>query len=388
VAHSGGPTTVLNMSLLGVMEESRQRRISNLWAGRWGLGGVLRGEVVDLLRLSRKTSLHLARAPGSFIGSYRGPMTDEDIDRILDFFRKREIHYCFYTGGNGSMGTLLRIQRAAFERGYELLTFGIPKTIDNDIRHTDHCPGFPSAARFVAMAVRDAGLDQRALPTPVSIFEVMGRNAGWLAAATLLARHRADDAPHFIFTPERPLDVQSFLSILDRTLERFGWALGVVAEGLREKSGRMIGGSGGHSRDSRGRLLPGNTAQHLAQIASKALKIRARSEKPGLLCRSFSPCTSSVDAREAYEAGRFAVQSALTGHSGMMVKFVRVAGDSYRCLLDLVPLELVAECERTLPLRYLGGNGSVRESFREYIEPLTGPLESLPVLDDVMKTSG
>ncbi|MGH9432967.1 MAG: diphosphate--fructose-6-phosphate 1-phosphotransferase, partial [Terriglobia bacterium] len=340
IAHSGGPTAVLNMSLLGVMDEARRRHIPHVWAGRWGLGGTLRDDVVDLFRIPQRSLVQLARAPGSCIGGYRGPVTDDDIEQILGSFRRREIRYCLYTGGNGSMGTLLRIQRMASQSGYELLTLGIPKTIDNDIRHTDHCPGFPSAARFAAMAVRDAGLDQRALPTPVSIFEVMGRNAGWLAASTILARRRADDPPHFIYTPERPLDAERFLDILERTLQRWGWALGVVSEGLRGTSGKMIGGSAGHSRDARGRPLPGNTAQYLAQLASKSLKVRARSEKPGLLCRSFSSCVSPVDAKESYEAGRFAVRSVLHGHSRMMVKFKRAEGRRYRCLLGLVPLEL------------------------------------------------
>ena len=376
---------MLNMSLVGVVEEAKRRRVPHLWAGRWGLGGVLRGDVVNLLRIPQTPLLHMAYAPGSFVGSYRGPMTDANIEQILDFFREREIRYCFYTGGNGSMGTLLRIQRMASHSGYELLALGIPKTVDNDLRHTDHCPGFPSAARFAAMAVRDAGFDQRALPTPVSIFEVMGRNTGWLAAATILARRRPDDPPHFIYTPERSLDEQSFLDVLDRTLQRLGWALGVVSEGLRSKSGKMIGGSAGHSRDARGRPLPGNTAQYLAELASQSLKVRARSEKPGLLCRSFSPCTSAVDAKESYQAGCFAVRSALNGHTGMMVKLNRREGQPYRCVLGLVRLELVAEHERTLPLGYLGGHGTVRESFRDYIAPLAGEIETAPVLEEIVK---
>jgi ATP-dependent phosphofructokinase / diphosphate-dependent phosphofructokinase len=387
IAHGGGPTAVLNMSLLGVIYEAGQRRIPHLWAGRWGLGGVLRGDTVDLNTICPETLDPLSRAPGSWLGSYRGPVTDADIQRILDFFRQREIRYCLYAGGNGSMGTLLRIQRQANVSGYELVTVGIPKTVDNDIRHTDHCPGFPSAARFAAMAVRDAGLDQRALPTPVSIFEVMGRNTGWLAASTILARRRPDDPPHFIYTPERLLDERSFLDVLDRVLQRQGWALGVVSEGLRDKAGNTIGGSHGHSRDSRGRPLPGDTARYLAELASRSLKVRVRSDKPGLLCRSFSPCVSAVDATESYEAGRFAVRSALAGRSGMMVKFARAAGRRYRCILGLVPLERVAEHERTMPLSYLGTQGTVHESFREYVAPLAGPIEIPPILEDAIGDS-
>jgi 6-phosphofructokinase len=178
---------------------------------------------VPLPRIKR-----LADQPGSMIGSFRGEVTDEHIERILGFFRHHDIRHFFYAGGNGSMGTALRIARAAAAQGYELTTIGIPKTVDNDIGETDHCPGFGSAARFVATAVREIGLDQRALPTPVSIIEVMGRNAGWLAAASILARRHQDDPPHFIYVPERPFSAREFVERVDRILQKLGWVVGVV----------------------------------------------------------------------------------------------------------------------------------------------------------------
>jgi 6-phosphofructokinase 1 len=290
----------------------------------------------------------------------------------LGFFRRHDIRHFFYAGGNGSMGTALRIAQAAAAKGYELTTIGIPKTIDNDICETDHCPGFGSAARFVATAVREVGLDQRALPTLVSIMEVMGRNAGWLAAATILAQRHQDDPPHFIYVPERPFSSQEFVERVDRILQRLGWVVGVVAEGIRDASGQMICASHGSNLDARGRPLGGGVAAELASLVSTQLKVRVRSEKPGALCRAFSPCRSSVDAQEAYEIGRFAVASAVAGKSEVMVAMRRLPMRKYRVKLVLVPLAKVSERERVLPRRYYRQQAGISEDYRDYVAPLIG----------------
>ncbi len=372
LAHAGGPTAVLNASLLGVVHESRRKRTNRLWAARGGLGGLLAGDTLDLLEIPERRLARLTDEPGSMIGSYRGPVTEDDLGRIVEFFRRREIRSCLYTGGNGSMGTALRIAQAAAASGYELSVIGIPKTIDNDICETDHCPGFGSAARFVALAVRDIGLDQRALPSPVSIIEVMGRNVGWLAASSILARHRPDDPPHFVYVPERVFDPEEFLTRVDGLLRKQGWAVGVVAEGLQYASGRMVGASGGSNRDARGRPLAGNVSVHLASLVSRRLKVRARSEKPGLLCRAFSPCGSSVDAREAYASGRFAVGAAAAGETGVMVSLRRADGPRYRCAWTLVALAKVADRERRLPRLFLPGTAKSEKRYRDYVAPLVG----------------
>lgn len=379
VAHGGGPTPVLNATLLGVIEEARAARFRHLWAPLGGLAGILRGNVVDLLAAAPSRLQKLRPQCGSVIGSYRGSVSDGDLGKIVEFLRAREIRCLFYTGGNGSMGTLRRIAAAARMSDYHLSAIGIPKTVDNDICNTDHCPGFGSAARFAALAVREMGLDQRALPTPVSIIEVMGRNTGWLAAATLLARQRPDDPPHFIYVPETSFGGDEFLSRVDRLLRVQGWAVGVVAEGLRDRTGRILAGARGSSRDAKGRPLAGDVAARLARLVSQKLRVRARSEKPGLLCRAFSPCQSPVDAAEALNAGRFAVRAALAGHSEMMVAFRRAHSRRYRCQFVLVPLAKVAERERCLPARYLDGPGDIREEYRAYAAPLVGPLPAAPV---------
>jgi 6-phosphofructokinase 1 len=380
IAHGGGPTAVLNASLLGVIEQARHARMTRLWAGIGGLGGLLRGEALDLLKVSPHRLAGMARQPGSFIGSYRGLVTKDHIHRTIEFFRRHDIRYCFYTGGNGSMATALEISRTAAALDYDLMTVGIPKTVDNDICETDHCPGFGSAARFVSAAVRDIGLDQRALPSPVSIIEVMGRNVGWLAAASILARRRRDDPPHFIYVPERVFNPREFLARVDRLLGRFGWVVGVVAEGLHDASGRMLGASGASNRDAKGRPLAGNVSMRLADLVSRQLKVRARSEKPGLLCRAFSACISPVDAQEAYDIGRFAVRSAVAGKSDVMVALRRANSARYHYALALVPLSRVADRERALPAYYQAGTADIRTVYLDYVKPLIGPRLPSPVL--------
>lgn len=372
VAHSGGPTTVLNASLQGLIEGARRANLAHLWAGRGGLGGVLRGDVVDLLAVPRKQIAGFGEQAGSVIGSFRGAILKQDFARTIKFFRDRDIRYCLYTGGNGSMGTAMQIAVTAIEQGYELATIGIPKTVDNDICETDHCPGFGSAAKFVTMAVREIGLDQRALPSPISIVEVMGRNTGWLAAACILARERDDDPPHFIYVPESPFDPEEFVTRADCLLRKRGWLVGVVAEGLKDVRGRMIGAAGASNRDAKGRPLAGNVSAHLAGLVSRRLRVRARSEKPGLLCRAFSPCQSRVDAAEAYAIGEFAMQSALKGNTDVMIAIRRLDSKRYRSTLACVPLQQVAERERPLPIAYVRGSADIRETYRDYVAPLVG----------------
>jgi 6-phosphofructokinase len=372
VAHGGGPTSVLNASLQGLIEQAHAARLAHLWAAFGGLKGVLRGDTLDLLTVPKRRLAALGRQPGSVIGSSRDAVSPQDLATTVEFFRAHDVRYAFYTGGNGSMQTAFELAAAARRENYELITLGIPKTLDNDICQTDHCPGFGSAARFVATAVREIGLDQRALPTPVSIVEVMGRNTGWLAAASFLARHRHDDPPHFIYVPESAFNLSEFLARVDRLLRRQGWAVGVVAEGLKDAAGRPIAASGGSSRDAKGRPLPGNVAARLASLVSRELKVRARSEKPGLLCRAFSLCRSEVDAKEAYAIGCFALMSALEGKTDAMVAIRRLDSRRYRTSLELVPLSQVAEQERYLPRTFIAGSGGIREAYRHYAGPLIG----------------
>lgn len=376
ICHGGGPTAVLNASLLGAVDEAGACGIKHLWAALGGLPGMIGVPCVDLR--SRSEIAIAASQPGSYIRSFRGAITEDDLSRFVEFCRRRDVRACFYTGGNGSMGTALRIAEAAKAQRFELRVVGIPKTVDNDICHTDHCPGFGSAARFVARAVRDIGLDQRALPSPVSIIEVMGRNTGWLAAASLLARYGKDAPPHFVYVPESPFDPQEFLARVDRLLTKQRWVVGVVAEGLRNRAGKMIGASGGSARDAKGRVLAGNCSVTLAALITRRLKVRARSEKPGLLCRASMDCLSEIDWKEAYAAGQAAVRAAFKGHSNVMVALTRPLSGKYRRGQTLVPLNLVANKERKLDPAYLR-RGFVTEDYARYVKPLVGEIPRLPV---------
>lgn len=376
IAHGGGPTCVLNASLLGVVETARHAGIGRLWAPRGGLGGFLAGNLIDLLGVPQSRIESMSHLPASMLGTYRGPFDDNHVQQLVEYFRRSEIRYFLYTGGNGSMGTALRVARAARAAGYELNTIGIPKTIDNDIRGTDHTPGFGSAARFIAMALRDMAIDQRSLPTPVSIAEVMGRNSGFLAAASILARNGPDDrdnAPHFVYVPEKLFDEEEFLGRVDNLLRKRGWVIGVVAESLRNPQGVVISEAAGASMDSRGRPLASNVSAYLANLTSQRLKVRSRSEKPGLLCRASSSHVSPVDWAESREAGQFAVRAALRGEDAVMVAFRRDEGKRYRCRCVLVPLERVAEYERTLPMRFVSGIAGIHGSYWDYAAPLIGP---------------
>lgn len=379
VSHGGGPTSVLNSSLLGLIDGVRGGGVKRLWASIGGLAGMAQVRCVDMLKIPHSTLIRAAQQPGSYIRSFRGIITEEDIEQFIYFCRRREIRYCFYAGGNGSMGTALRIADAARKHGYDLITVGVPKTVDNDICETDHCPGFGSAARFVIQAVRDIGLDQQSLPSPVSIIEVMGRNTGWLAAASMLARYRKDAPPHFVYVPEIVFDSQEFLGRVDWLLTEQGWAVGVVAEGLRDKSGRMIGASGGSARDAKGRVLAGNCSISLAALVTRNLKVRARSEKPGLLCRALTVCRSETDWMEAYEAGQAAARAALAEHSDVMVALDRPRSGPYKCSYRLIPLSSVANRERKLDSQYLK-HSLVDPSYVRYALPLVGEMPDAPVM--------
>lgn len=284
VAHGGGGTAVLNASLAGVIEESRRHtEITNLYGARYGLAGILREDFIDLFRQSDETVSRIARSPASALGTSRHDATPDDLIRTLEILRRHDVRYSFYAGGNGSMGTASQLDLLARESGQELHVVGIPKTIDNDLMETDHCPGYGSAARFFACAVRDIGADNRALPGQVEFVEVLGRNVGWIVAATAFARRREDDAPHLIYFPEAPLPLKQLLNDVHRVYQRLGRCVVAVCEGQLDERGQPFGADVRAS--SRGSLAM-NLAHRLALLVSERLKIRARSEKPGLLGRS------------------------------------------------------------------------------------------------------
>ncbi len=371
VAHSGGPTAVINASLLGVVEEARKHTaFGALYGARFGIAGILRGEFFDLFAQPDATLQAVADAPASALGTSRLEVGAGELERALAAMRARDIRYFFYTGGNGSMGTASQMERMAREIGYELHVIGIPKTIDNDLIATDHTPGYPSTARFFAAAARDIGADNRALPGQVEILEVLGRNTGWVVAATALARNEPDDAPHLIYLPERPLPLDQLLDDVERVFHRLGRCVVAVCEGQLDEKGEPFGAD--VRAGSRG-TLASNLAHRLATLVQERLKIRARSEKPGLLGRSSCAERPRLDWTEAKMCGEAAVRAACAGVSGRMITIVRQPGPVYASTTGLAPLEQVAFVERAVPEEWRSPAGNdVLPAFLDYILPLTG----------------
>ncbi len=382
VAQGGGPTAVINCSLVGIIQEAKHSRtgqVRKIIGALHGVDGIIDDEMVDLGEETASTLRQLYRRPAAALGSCRRKMEESDYGRILETFRKYDIRYFLYIGGNGSMHTADRVDQLARSSGYELAVVGIPKTIDNDLAFTDHCPGYGSAARYFASVTREIGLDVEALPPPISVIETLGRNAGWLAAASSLAKEKEDDAPNLICFPERPLNLERFLSDVSEVYARIGRAVIVVSEGLKDESGSYLGGVKAEaSRDGFGRGLPGGAAAYLAEQISEKLKIRARNEKPGLAARTAIEYVSAVDQKEAALVGKAAVRLVVKGNTGLMTTLDRKAGEKYRCVAGTVSLNKVAIAEKKLPDEFISSNGNyVTQSFLDYCRPLIGnPLLS------------
>lgn len=372
VAHGGGPTAVLNASLAGLVQGYGD---GTMFAARGGLAGLVRDDMIDLTSVDSVKWQGIGRAPGSVIGTSRYRLDELDYDRVLDKLRRRDIHRFFYTGGNGSMGTALAIEKHALSRAYELQVIGIPKTLDNDLMITDHTPGYASTARFFACAARDAGEDNRALPSPICVLEVLGRNAGWVVAATALARDYEDDAPHLIYFPERCLSLDRIAADVEKVYRRLGRVFVTVCEGQRDEHGVTFGADVDRANDP-AYSLASNLGHTLARLLATKLGIRARAERPGLVGRSCGLFASAIDREEAYRCGQEAATAAARGESGKMVAIRRESNAPYRSSLFLTPLTEVAGKERVLPAEFIvpGGN-DVTPEFLEWASPLAGPID-------------
>ena len=381
IAHGGGPTAVINASLAGLIEECRHHpRLASLYGARYGLRGLLAGEFYDLSAQNPALVQAVGETPGSAIGSSRLKLEPDDYGRLVDVFRRNEIRYFFYTGGNGSMGTALAVDRYARDVKYELTVVGIPKTIDNDLAVTDHTPGYASTARFFAFAVRDVGEDNRSLPSPVCILEVLGRNAGWVVAGTAFARHDPDDPPHLIYFPEKRVSLDRIAADVERVYARIGRVVIAVCEGQLDPEGRPFGADVDRPDVPQHRLAS-NLGHSLARVLTEKTGIRARSEKPGLMGRSCGPFASTVDRQEAWECGRAAARAAVAGETGVMVAIRRDSTGPYRSSTFLTPLESVAGTERTMPPDCIAADANdVTPAFLDYARPLIGEVPGYPRL--------
>jgi 6-phosphofructokinase 1 len=379
VAHGGGPTAVINASLAGIVREAaRHRTITRVLGARFGVEGLLAANFAELSTLSSHRLDAVAQASSSALGTSRRPVGPVDLDRLLDQCRRHDVRWLLYTGGNGSMETAGTIAAASRAAGQPLDVLGVPKTIDNDLAGTDHAPGYASAARFFACAARDIGADNRALRGLVQVLEVLGRNTGWLTAATSLARRGEEDAPHLVYLPERPLPLARLLDDVQRVFERLGRCTVTVCEGQLDERGEPFGADVRMS--SRGPLAT-NLAHRLALLITEHLGLKARGEKPGLVGRVSRELRSEVDWREATRCGDAAVRAAMAGQGGVMVTLERESGPVYVCRTGVVALGEIAG-ERRFPADWIDDNGhDVRSQFRAWAAPLVGSIAADEALD-------
>ena len=370
VAHGGGPTAVINCSLQGVVEAARASgKVDKIYAARFGAEGILKGDLIDLTDVSAETITKLGHTPASAIGSCRRKLTDEDYPTVLETLKKFNIDCFFYNGGNDSMDTCHKVNELAKREGLDLRVIGIPKTMDNDLDITDHCPGFGSAARYAALSAAELALDASGLPIHVVVLELMGRNAGWVTAASALAG-RLTDCQVLTYLPEVPVDEDKMLSDIERAYAKGKGLLVTVSEGICGLDGKPLADTG--IVDGFGHTVPGGAAQHITDQIIQKLGLKSRAEKPGLLGRASIPYVSSTDREEAYAVGRFAVESALAGESGSMVAIDAVRTPKYSSSLSLVPLAKVANVEKKFPLEWIVGGSQIADAFFDYAMPLMG----------------
>jgi 6-phosphofructokinase len=391
IGQSGGPTAVINQSLYGAVSALREfEAVKKIFGMRHGVNGLVRGELVDLTKVRDKHLKAVARAPGAALGSSRDKPDEEYCKRILASCAKGNIRYFFYVGGNDSSDTCRIVSELAARDGYEMRCFHIPKTIDNDLVGSDHAPGYPSAARFVAMAFAADNLDNASLPG-VKINVVMGRHAGFLTAAAALARGRGRGAekngPHLVYVPETPFDNERFLADVERVYAKLGRCQVAVSEGVQDKEGRAIATTlvSGLDRDAHGNVQlsgVGALGDALAELVKKNLKgtggkaVRVRADTFGYLQRCW-PDPSPIDVREARKAAQYAVKLARRGEASGSVAIQRVSSSPYKSKFRRIELAEVAGKTRTMPAEFLEGHSGVSKKFLDYVRPLVGELPEM-----------
>ncbi len=376
-AQSGGVTAVINATASAVLLEARRHRLKVL-AARNGILGALNDDLIDTSKIPLAAVRALAHTPGGAFGSCRLKLKSLDDDRaryeqLLAVFRRHDVRYFLYNGGNDSADTALKVSKLAREFDYPLTCIGVPKTVDNDLAVTDCCPGFGSAAKYTAVSVREAALDVAAMAetsTKVFVYEAMGRHAGWLAAAAGLAGDKPGDAPHIILFPERVFDEAAFLAQVKSVVDKVGWCVVVASEGIRDADGRFVADAGG-GKDSFGHTQLGGVASHLAGRVKDQLGLKVHWALPDYLQRSARHLASKTDLDQAQAVGTAAVQFALKGMNATMPIIKRLSDAPYRWRIDAAPLEKVANHEKTMPAGFIRKDGyGITAAARKYLQPL------------------
>jgi len=377
-AQSGGVSAVINASACGVIEAARRaRHIGKLYAGRDGIVGALTEDLIDVSRESAATIRGLMHTPAAAFGSARFKLKGIDenrneYERLIEVFRAHDIGYFFYNGGNDSMDTALKVSQLGAALGYPIRCVGVPKTVDNDLPHTDCCPGFGSVAKYVAVSTREAALDVASMArtsTKVFVLEVMGRHAGWIAAAAGLAGRGAADPPHLILFPEVPFEREKFLARVRACVSDYGYCVIVVSEGAAYADGTFLADAG--TRDAFGHTQLGGVAPLLANMVREAHHYKFHWAVADYLQRSARHIASKVDVAQAYAVGKAAVELAVRGVNAVMPTIVRKSHRPYRWEIGHVPLEAVANQEKKLPAAYIRADAfGISAACRRYLEPL------------------
>lgn len=389
-AQSGGPTSVINSSAAGVfLEALKSPEITKVYGAAHGIKGVLDEQFYDIGLEDKKELELLKYTPSSALGSVRYKLKDVSVDdtdykRILEVFKKYDIRYFFYNGGNDSMDTCNKISKFLNGSGWDCNVIGVPKTIDNDLFGTDHCPGFASAAKYIATTLMEINLDAKVYNTGmVCVIEVMGRNAGWLTAAASLAGYKGLGAD-LIYLPEVAFDVDKFVSDVEGVLAKNdNKCIAVVSEGIKLADGRYVGEFTASKTDLFGHAQLGGVGQMLANVIKEKTGLKTRAIELSLMQRCGAHLASKVDVEEAFGAGAEAVKAAVSGETDKMVCFERdMSTGHYVCKYKLLPLELAANTEKTVPLDWITNNGTaLSDKFVEYALPLIQGDAKAPLED-------
>ena len=386
IGQSGGPTAVINKSLVGFIKEAVQADFDQVIGAKHGLQGMLKKDFVDLASLNESQLYGIGKTPAAALGSVRKKPTDNDIEQLVEIFEKEGIRNFFYIGGNDSAETANLVSEGAKKIGYEMKAFHIPKTIDNDLLETDHCPGYGSASRFVAHAFQGDDADNRSLKG-IKINVLMGRHAGWLTAASTLGKSNEDDGPHLVYVPEKVFKIENFLKEVKEVYDSLGRCVVAVSEGIHNEEGEYFlqtyakeSGSGlAGKTDSHGNIqLSGSGAlgDTLTNLVSEHIDgARVRADTFGYLQRSFLADVSEVDAEEAERVGQYAVVASQERDSGSVI-LKRQFSEKYFCDVDVVDLHKVAKHTKDMPQEFLDESKPyVTNDFFEYAMPLTGGIE-------------
>lgn len=378
-AQSGGVTAVINATACGVIETARKNRskIGTVYAGRNGIIGALTEDLIDTSKESAKAIAALRYTPAGAFGSCRYKLKSleqnrAEYERLIEVFAAHNIGYFFYNGGGDSQDTANKVSQLSEQMGYPLTCIGIPKTVDNDLPITDNCPGFGSVAKYVAVSIREAGLDvasMAATSTKVFVMEVMGRHTGWIAAAGGLAAENKGEAPHIILFPEVPFEEEKFLQYVDDTVKKFGYCAIVVSEGVRNTEGKFLSETG--LRDAFGHAQLGGVAPIIAQIVKNKLGYKYHWAVADYLQRAARHIASKTDVEQAYAVGKAAVEFALKGKNAVMPTIVRKPGKTYKWSIGEAKLADVANIEEHLPRNFITKDGfHITEACRQYLQPL------------------